>query len=189
MDIDSKLEAQDRIAELFPELGELEDEATRDKVVAVWLAVWRRSGLSDLADVPTAADKRGAKFKLVDHVRAVTQNCINMIAVMERAYPTLQIRRDDLVAAALLHDTDKVLSYAGDALASQTPHGYLGAREAEAAGLPPLVVHLIVTHPYKAQMTSRTVEGVILKYSDYAVSNVAKVLVDERLTLEKSIEL
>src|SRR5690242_8661880 len=100
----------DAVLGLFPELREIGDETLRAAVVEIWIEVLDESAWSRIEDVPKHPHKVPPSATLVQHTRAVTQLALAVAEVTERVRGT-PYDRDELIAAANLHDVSKMLEF------------------------------------------------------------------------------
>ena len=105
------------IADLFPELEEIQDDNLKKLTVEAILKSAQEGGWNEqtIHDVPVTINW-DVKCSLIEHVRTVTQMCIAEFAIMEKFYQRnhISFKRDYVVAGALLHDIGKFLEFAPD---------------------------------------------------------------------------
>src|SRR5438552_12871490 len=110
------------IAELFPSLMKIEDESLREKVAAVWNEAittgcggkgWSFDELRAVKFTLLAGD---IDMRFVEHLNSCARQCIRIADVQKRAVRcSTPIKRDHLIAGALLADVGKQLVYEKDA--------------------------------------------------------------------------
>lgn len=168
---------EDKIKELLPELGDIEDGSLRAKVVAVYKAALERGGWQpeDMARLPSTLLIDPAPATYVGHTRAVTRCAAAIAAVMAETYGSrLNINRDHLVAAGLLHDVGKLLEYREEGgkfvkagFGRMLRHPFSGAALCCEFGLPPEVTHVVATHAREGEGARATPEAIIIHYADF----------------------
>jgi len=168
---------EDKIKELLPELADIGDAALRDKVVAAYKAALERGGWrpEDMARMPSTLLIDPAPATYLEHTRAVTRCAAAIAAVMAETYGSrLNINRDHLVAAALLHDVGKLLEYREEGgefvkseLGRMLRHPLSGAALAQEFGLPPEVTHAVATHAREGEGARATAEAIIIHHADF----------------------
>ncbi len=106
------------IAELFPNLMDIQDESLRERVAAVWNeAITTGCGGKGW----TFDELRAVKFTLlagdiemtfIEHLNSCVRQCIAIADVLESSFTcTIPIDRDILIAGALLADCGKPLEF------------------------------------------------------------------------------
>ncbi len=173
-------EKMNRIREIFPEYKEIEDKKLAQKVIEIWATAWESGKWEDIIDVPK--NLQITDIPLVEHVRTVTKCAIEMYKIFEKTYG-LKVDYDVLVAASLLHDIDKVVSYkiSGDEYVKTKfgkliPHGYYGMHLALLYELPLEVAHIIITHTHLSPIIPQNIEGLIIHYVDFCESDALNYL-------------
>ena len=158
------------IADLFPELEEIQDDNLKKLTVEAILKSAQEGGWNEqtIHDVPVTINW-DVKCSLIEHVRTVTQMCIAEFAIMEKFYQRnhISFKRDYVVAGALLHDIGKFLEFAPDKdggithseVAAYMRHPILGALVADRVGLPKELVHLIAAHSFEGDKSTQTAES------------------------------
>ncbi len=176
------------IQRLLPEINDLQDRLLASQVVQIWDEMWKESNWARIEDCPKGADV--SEYKLVPHVRSVTQGCMAM-ARSVRANYGIPVQHDALLAGSLLHDASKLVEEdpAGGAskkthLGKLIQHSAYTAHKAMALGMPLEIVHLIITHTRQSGMLPKTVEGIILHYVDYGDSDVLLQSLGKKLLLQ-----
>lgn len=184
-----------KLLELFPVLKEIKDEDLRDKVIAVWVRVWRESGVENLEDVPNEKidPTYVVKNTVVSHTRATTNAALALGKVFKSEY-NYQINFDYLIAAALLHDVDKplVFTFADDGkcifseFGRMAPHGAYSFYLAMDCGVPLEVAHVAMCHAASvSNQYSGTPEGILVEFADKAVARALRVSEGEILPFKK----
>ncbi len=162
--------------EIFPEIKLIEDKDLQDKVQKVWKKAMEVGGWKndDLFRIPFTLLIPQTKVSLVEHTRAVAKCALKIAEVLQYAYKDMQIKKDYLIAGALLHDVGKLLEYKDSGSGfKKSIHGNLlrhpvhGANLASACNLPAEIVHIIYTHSKEGDLYRRTVESIIIHHSDF----------------------
>lgn len=108
------------ISALFPELDEINEEELRNKTAktlkkAIVLGKWTLEDLKSIPFTLLIPELVGAdqipKVSIIDHIRAVTQLCINVYDKYEAFGLADHLNKDELIAGGLLHDVGKFVEY------------------------------------------------------------------------------
>jgi len=157
------------IRRLFPKIAEIKDQEIQEKVIEVWVRLWRQSGLQSIERTPADRDEI---FTLVKHTNVTAELSLAMAKKIAKEYG-LSINFDNLLAIAFLHDADQIVlrekrnnTVQASDLERKIPHGMYGGHIVLAAGLSPEIAHGIIYH--RPTMEPITVEAVIVKYCDNA---------------------
>jgi putative nucleotidyltransferase with HDIG domain len=164
--------------ELFPSIRLIQAKTLRVAVVSTWRTSLEDSPYDDPHDVPQ--NPILLRRSLCLHVNEVAERSLEMyVAAMETG---VNVDRDVLLAAVLLHDVDKPSLYRvvdgefawADGRGSDD-HGPLGARLALANGIPERVAQLIAYHsPFSPHgPDAGSAESTILHYADLTASDIA----------------
>jgi putative nucleotidyltransferase with HDIG domain len=169
------------IVELIPELDLIQDGERRAAVVEVWRRAWLQSSHDDLALAPFASE--APDESLVEHMRAATQGA-NALADILTNLHNVEVDRDRLLCAALLHDVSRLLEVGPDGAptsdARHLPHAYLGAELARQAGLSEDIVSLVIGHTPQIKMNSPyIIEAIILEHADLASAYILLARVND----------
>ena len=174
------------VADLLPEIGQIEDARLREAVFGIWERGWASSAWSDLETVPKSLELP-TRRTLVTHTRAVTQIAGHMVDVLSAAHG-LEINRDRTLAIALLHDVSKLVEFEEGPEGPRTSrtgrlyqHGFLGAHWMEEAGLDEELVHGVIAHTPLSAVVPQTHEAVIVHYADFVDSDVQLLDAGQRL--------
>jgi len=155
---------------LLPEIALIEDVSLRDKVRAVWQALWAQSEFTDFQAVPTSGE---IPYPNLPHMRCVISLALGIAESFERFHGK-KVDRDVLIAACLLQDASKIVEYRPKAgggiektpIGKAVPHAFEAARVALDHGIPLEVVHIIATHSPSATRFPSSLEGKIIYYAD-----------------------
>ncbi len=165
------------IVKLFPEIRQIKDENLRDQVVSTWEEAIEKGGwrIGDLETIPFTRLIPECKINLVTHTRAVTHTTLKIAGVLLDFYKEkVKINFDFLIAGAILHDVGKLLEYAKDKdgvvkskIGKLLRHPFSGSALAYKHELPNEVIHMIATHAREGDEGYRSVEAMIIHYSDF----------------------
>jgi putative nucleotidyltransferase with HDIG domain len=167
---------RDYIRRLFPRVADIADEELRNKVVNVWLTAWKMSDHDKIEEQtawPPAKDK--LQLSNVDHTNQVVECAIGVADIVGRAQK-IKVNLDYIIAAAILHDVDKMILFHketgaptrfGELLSHTTLAVYLALEE----NLPLEIVNAIGAHsPNYSKIPHKTSEALILSYVDTLMS-------------------
>jgi len=102
---------QEYIVKLFPRINDITDEGIREKVVNVCLKVWKMSDYERIEEHSAwAPERKKLSLSNVDHTNQVVECAIAVAKVIEETQK-IKINLDHLIAAAVLHDIDKLLLF------------------------------------------------------------------------------
>ncbi len=167
---------RDEILRVLPEIGWIEDEGLREGVIHTYERALREGGWTpaDMERIPfTLLKETGLSY--ADHVRAVTRIAHGVYETFAEVFgDRVRLRRDVLLAGALLHDVGKLLEieerdgkFQKSAGGKVLRHPFSGVALAYAEGLPPEVLHIIGTHSKEGDPHPRTPEGVVIHHADF----------------------
>ncbi len=97
---------------------------------------------------------------------------------------SIPIKRDYLIAGALLADVGKPIEYDKDAsgnviqgkFGQQVRHPFSGVALAYKHGIPGDVLHIIATHSHEGDKMERSIESIIFHHADFVDFDIAKFL-------------
>jgi hypothetical protein len=174
---------------IFPEIEQIQDDALRRSVVAIWLEIAQECAWSRLEDIPKNLEAEKHR-RLTDHVRGVTRMAL-ALAETGKAHSGTAYNRDHLIAMCLLHDVSKPLECEPDPEAKANGGRVLPGRKSKmgkliqhavyathkcfAHGLPLEIAHVVNTHTHQSAVRSTSVEGAYVFYADYADSDAVLV--------------
>lgn len=164
---------------VFPEIDRIEPPELRAKVVEIWVDAWRASSWDRIEDVPKNPTDESPLYL---HVRSVVELASVSAEALARAQGTAY-DPDLLLAAGLLHDVSKLVEMERDATGAivLTPigrliqHGVWTANACLQKGLSLELAHTIIAHTNASGTRPVSVEGVILRSTDFLDTDVAKV--------------
>jgi len=181
----------EQVLATFPELQEIADADLRAAVVDIWREVLDESDWSSLDEVPKHPLKLPASSTLVTHTRAVTQMSLAIAETVERVRG-ISYDRDQLIAAANLHDVSKLLEFEPSETGGTASrfgyliqHGFYGAHKMWEKGLPLEMVHNVIAHTLTSRYVPQTWEAVIVHYADYLDSDGENLLHGIPLNIKK----
>ncbi len=161
---------------MFPELNLIHNKGLGQKVQQVWTTAKDQGKWTSFDDVPFTLIFPDSG-RLVDHTRRITKLVWAAASAREE-----QLNTDYLIAGALLHDVGKLLEYEMvngkvEKRSGQTQrHPAIGASLAQAAGLPPEVVHIIAAHSHEGDAMNRTPEAIIVHHCDFIDFEIKKTM-------------
>ena len=165
---------QDRqyIESLYPALDKIQDSELREKVVDIWLEVWKEGNFDKLEDINwDQAWSDIYNWNNVDHTNRVTDFAI-LLGEYARDELGMDINMDYLIAGALLHDVDKAVMYESKSksmtrLGILLAHSTYSVHMALKHKLPIEVIHMIATHTIYSVKRQMTAEALILHQADF----------------------
>lgn len=165
-----------RVREAFPQVEAIEDPELREAVVGVWEAAFAESDYEDMFDLPwwPPYHERMPESSQVSHARDVVDLVIAITETLEARHDDIDIDRDELLAAAILHDVSKLYETAdGEITEFHTlmPHPHYGAHLAAAAGLSLEIQHGIIAHGNGSSIEPETIEAMIIDAADRISAN------------------
>lgn len=157
---------ENSLGALFPELDLIADPGIRQAVARIWSQMWQDSEYTDINQVPVSL-KVG--YPQVKHTQAVVRMALSIADIAHEVHG-LPVRRDVLIAGALLMDASKVVEYRPGPdgthqrsdIGSQLPHGTYAAHLALRESLPLDVVHIVMAHSPNGGKAPATAEAHIL---------------------------
>ena len=163
---------QNHIKKLFPRLQDIKDSKLAEKVVNVWVRAWEMSNCDNIEEF-SAWPPESEKLQLtnVEHTNQVVE-CVIAVADIAEKMQDIRINLDYLIAAAILHDVDKILLFKENssqltAYGRYIAHIGLSLFLALEQELPLEVVHAIGTHsPNYSAMPAETQEALLLSQAD-----------------------
>lgn len=168
---------RDQLLSAMPEFNLIEDAALREKTIAVWLEALKRGGwtVEDLHRMPFTLLLKPCPLSCIEHNRGVVNTCVEVASVFARIYgDKLPLKRDVLIAGAILHDVGKLLEYreadgafSVSAMGKLLRHPVSGAALCYEMGLPDEVVHIVAVHSKEGDHVKRSPEAVVLHHADF----------------------
>ena len=165
-----------RVREAFPQVEEIDDAELRETVVQVWEDALEESDYGDMYDLPwwPPYHKRMPESSQVSHGRDVIDLVIAIADTLEARHNDIEIDRDELLAAAVLHDVSKTYETSDGELTGfqdLMPHPHYGAHLAAKAGLSLEIQHAIIAHGNGSSIEPETVEAMIVDAADRISAN------------------
>jgi putative nucleotidyltransferase with HDIG domain len=182
-----------QVRDALPEIGDIEDDRLRERVVEAWTLGLERGGWRSIEAIPYAWNI--SEVTNAEHVRGVTRIAVRSAreaAEFHGADPDL----DTVRAAALLHDVGKCYEYVDHVSEDRVdpdreyadgavPHSLSGYALAHEVGCP-LAVQRAIPHVI-GEVPERTLAAEILKSAN-AVSSNAITQATMGISLEEWIE-
>ncbi len=162
----------------IPEINEIKDEELKARVARVFekamdLGKW---SYDDLYRMPFTLLIEGCPMNMIEHIRGVTNVCIQSYGVFEKIYGERNpLNRDILIASALLHDIGKLVEYEVDNngkfysshLGKLLRHPFSGVGLCYEFGLDPKILNAIAYHSKEGNVNKRCPEGVVVFHADF----------------------
>jgi putative nucleotidyltransferase with HDIG domain len=171
----------------FPLISQIKDDLIRQKVIRLWVRIWRESGYKDLVEAPNLPSEENLDENVVSHTNGVTRAALALASQLQEYYK-IPIDFDVLLAAAILHDIDKPVTLGKglngvnrSELGKNIPHGVYGAHVALQEGIPPSIVHIIFTHTKNSTLKPSSIEGTIIYHADVACVSCLRAAQKKRL--------
>lgn len=179
------------IANIFPDLTQIQDASLRDRVAAVWNEALT-TGCGGKGWTPD--ELRAVKFTLlagdidmtfVDHLNSCVKQCIAIAGVLREVFKDIvPINLDHLIAGALLADSGKPLEFDKDAagkvikghFGDMLRHPFSGVAMCYKHGIPAEVMHIVATHSHEGDKVQRSIESIIFHHADFVDFDIAKFL-------------
>ena len=167
------------VEQTFPEVFDIGNEGLREQIVNLWVAVMIKGGWEKLDDIPFTLLIPDLKKNFVQHTRTVTKMAMNIAFLRD------DLKRDLVIAGALVHDIGKLLEYTeveGDEgtkvvkseFGELVRHPVSGAALAMENGLPPELVHIIAAHSKEGEMVRRIPEAIVIFHCDFIDFEIEK---------------
>ena len=183
------------VAQLFPDLMQIQDAGLREKVTAVWNeAITTGCGGKGW----TFDELRAVKFTLlagdiemtfIDHLNSCCRQCIAIAKVLRDSFKAngreiVPINLDHLIAGSLVADCGKPLEYDKDAsgkvvqgnFGALLRHPFSGVAMCYKHGIPAEVMHIVATHSHEGDKVQRSIESIIFHHADFVDFDIAKYL-------------
>ena len=168
---------EEEIYKIFPELHEIKEEELQRKSAKALLSALKTGGwdTETVSLAPVTLNWKGCSCNLVEHIRLVTQMCMDGYRHLAKFYQAngASFDWDTVVCGALLHDLGKFTEFAirdgavtHSEDASLLRHPLSGAILAAQAGLPNKIVHLIATHSFEGDRSYQTAESAFVRAID-----------------------
>ncbi|UCH09390.1 MAG: HDIG domain-containing protein [Fidelibacterota bacterium] len=168
---------RNKVLEIWPEIGWIENKALRAKVLDAWAYAIENSVLSaeDLETIPFSLLIKDCQVSFMNHKRTCVQLAVDIAKRMKENFgDEIRIDMDILIAGAILIDVGKLMEYeivdgqlGTSAAGKVVRHPFSGVAIADRFGLPPEVQHIIATHSKEGDLGLRTVESIIVHHADF----------------------
>ena len=162
------------VSKLFPRLLDITDPAMRASVARVWKSVCDDGDWQRVSAQPWSTKfGEGIITRNVEHVNQVVE-CALALASFAETILAIPVNRNILISAGLLLDADKLIVSTDkkDAHKTLVPHAFMSAAKALEEELGLEVVHAILAHSKSSNIPPRTIEALILHYSDYITADL-----------------
>lgn len=181
----------DDIAQLFPNLMDIEDAVLREKVAAVWdEALTTGCGgkgwsTDELRAVPFTLLAGDIDLRYIEHLNSCSMQCIAIARVLGEVFgDRVPINLDYLIAGSLLADVGKPLEFDKDAKGNvikghygeMLRHPFSGVAMCYKHGIPAEVMHIVATHSHEGDKVDRSIESIIFHHADFVDFDIAKFL-------------
>jgi len=172
------------IENLLPSIKEITAPDIRQKVAQAWLNLWHEGSYRRIEDCSWFEAMRGEiTWSNHEHSEQVAKVAIAAAQAVREAQG-IEVNMDYVIAGALLHDVDKLVTFDGRTheltnKGAGLPHGFFGAKAALDVGLPVEIAHICLAHTSDSPTKPRTVEAVIVHFADFITGNV-RMLVEGR---------
>ena len=168
---------KDQILNMLPELNDINDDALRAKIVAVWQDALTMGGwnIDDLKRMPFTLLVKDVNITFIEHVRTVCKMCVAMEKVLLDAYgDRVTIHHDYLVAGALIADVGKLLEFSEKdgkfvkgKLGKYLRHPFTGVGLCYRHDVPYEVAHLSAVHSKEGEGGFRSAEAIVFHHADF----------------------
>ena len=165
-----------RVRAELPEIDLLADPDDQERVAGVWASFLRASSYGSIGEAPAFPGLPG--YDLAGHTRQVVRNSLALAESMTDFWG-IEYDREALLAAALTHDSSKLVEREGpDGQASEIGGALLHAQLAGVRvlefGLSPKVAYLVTYHPFTPphiHVQPKYNEFVILSWADICAAD------------------
>ncbi len=167
---------KEKLVEIIPEFNEVKDPVLAKAVLDTWELALKETGFTpdDMLVMPFTLLIKDCPVNFVQHTRAVTRMAM-AAADTYRDVHGIKLKRDKLVAGALLHDVGKIVEYqikedtfVKSPTGTYLRHPFTGVCLALRCGVPPEVAHMIAAHSKEGDIGKRTPEAWIIHYADFS---------------------
>jgi len=178
------------LADVFPAYDEIGDADLRAGVRGAYALALAETEWDDLRAVPWLPDEQ-ARLGLpdettIEHVNDVATLSTALADELLERRPDLGLDRDLVVAGALVHDISKLYEFSPEGAGGVAPeddeaavdgshgtdyydllgHPYVGVHVCEAAGLPVVLSHIVLSHTGRTNVEPATLEATVVKRAD-----------------------
>jgi len=169
---------------LIPEFNAIQDDALRQRVLAVWTEAMEIGGwtVGDLRTMPYTLLIEDVDITFPQHVSVVCRLCIAMESVLKDAHgERYEINHDTLIAGALLADVGKLIEFQkvdGDyqwaSMYQYLRHPFTGVGLCFKHEIPEAVMHIVATHSWEGDKFKRRPESIIFHHADFTDFDLTK---------------
>jgi len=178
------------IADLLPEIMEIQDDLLRRRVAAVWSeAVTTGAGgkgwtFDELRSIPFTLLAGDIDLRFIEHLRSCARQCMAIADVLGEIFgDRVPIHRDYLIAGSLLADVGKPLEFdkvdgrlVKGHFGEMLRHPFSGVALCYKHDIPPEVMHIVATHSHEGDKVNRSIESIIFHHADFVDFDIAKAL-------------
>lgn len=175
------MDPAEHVIEAFPTIESIEDRSLREGVMTAWMTAMAENDVDDLYGVPwyppIQADLDLPDETLVPHVNEVVEAATGLANTFA-GRAGLDLDRDVLLAAAIVHDVSKLYEFDGrdpTATGELLGHPHYGIHVTAAAGLPVEVQHALAAHSPNTAVAPATIEAEILLRADQVAASAIKL--------------
>ncbi|MCL2684571.1 MAG: HD domain-containing protein [Synergistaceae bacterium] len=171
---------KERIRELLPEIGWINDKALQEKVVSAYVDALETGGWEpeDMDRMPFTLLIPDCPASYLSHVRGVTRMAHKALEEFNSLYARdgkFTMNNDLLVAGALLHDVGKLVEYekspegrtVKSGMGKDLRHPFSGTVIALRNGCGTDICHIIANHAHEGDGTLRSPEAVLVNKADF----------------------
>lgn len=180
---------RNRVLAEMPEIGWIESEDLRTKVLNAWAAALAASDITAIGELRPSGNYDSAPLRhgtQADHIRSVTRLAVKMAEELDALFPDFSYDRDLLIAGSLCHDIGKVWEFDPGNLRRWAAHpekvglpsirhpGF-GVHICLTCELPEAVAHMAGAHSGEGELLQRSLENTILRWADHSFWKIAEV--------------
>lgn len=172
--------SDDAVRRAFPAVDDIEDDHLRECVLRTWTQALAETGW-DLDEIPwfppVQDDLNLPDERLVPHVNDVVAGAVSLATTL-RDRRDADVSMDVVRAGALVHDVSKVYEFDAD---GETPvhdllgHPHYGVVPAANGGLPPEVLHVVLSHSRRTAVDPATLEAEIVRRVDQTAASAIRL--------------
>ncbi len=179
------------VAELFPNLMDIQDPNLRENVANVWMeAIQTGCGgkgwtVDELRAIPFTLLAGDIDLRYIEHLNSCCKQCIAIARVLNEVFgDRIPINMDYLIAGSLLADVGKPLEFDKDEsgkvikghFGEMLRHPFSGVALCYKHDIPPEVMHIVATHSHEGDKVQRSIESIIFHHADFVDFDIAKYL-------------
>ncbi len=168
------------VEQLLPSIKKITDADIRHKVGRAWLQMWHRGSYRQIEDCSWFEVMRNdISWSNHEHTEEVARIAVAVAKTVSETQG-IRINLDHVIAGALMHDLDKLVTFDGETHEITTegsclPHGFYSAKAALDVGLPIEIAHICASHAADSPSKPRTAEAVIVHFADLLSGNLKMV--------------